>query len=75
MATLSKRTIETLNDLVEIKLSCIQVFDRDDAREMAALERARRELAALLPGENGQTIVPFPDADDSTESTPARATA
>ena len=68
MASLSKRTIETLNDLVEIKLSCIQVFDRDDAREMAALERARRELEALL----GQTVVPFPDADE--ELAPARAT-
>ena len=50
------------------------MFDRDDAREMAALERARRELAALLPGENGQTVVPFPDADDSADNEPARAT-
>ena len=74
MASLSKRTIETLNDLVEIKLSCIQVFDRDDAREMAALERARRELAALLSSGNGHTVVPFPDADDNAGSVPARAT-
>ena len=74
MASLSKRTIETLNDLVEIKLSCIQVFDRDDAREMAALERARRELSALLSGENGQTVVPFPDADGDTDNAPAAAT-
>jgi len=44
---LSRRSIETLVDLVEIKLSCMQVFDRDDARELAALEQARRELAAL----------------------------
>ncbi len=73
MASLSKRTIETLNDLVEIKLSCIQVFDRDDAREMAALERARRELAALLPKLNGQTVVPFPDAEEDGETAPARA--
>lgn len=72
MASLSKRTIETLNDLVEIKLSCIQVFDRDDAREMAALERARRELTALLTGQDEQTVVPFPDAD---ENVPAAATA
>jgi hypothetical protein len=73
MASLSKRTIETLNDLVEIKLSCIQVFDRDDAREMAALERARRELTALLPASNGQIVVPFPDAEEGAEDAPARA--
>jgi len=71
MASLSRRTIETLNDLVEIKLSCIQVFDRDDAREMAALERARRELAALLPGNQRSTVVRFPDADEATDSLPA----
>ena len=65
MASLSKRTIETLTDLVEIKLSCIQVFDRDDAREMAALERARRELTALVSGKNGQTVVAFPEGDDA----------
>ena len=74
MASLSKRTIETLNDLVEIKLSCIQVFDRDDAREMAALENARRELTALLPGQNGQTVVPFPDAEDGAGTAKVQAT-
>lgn len=74
MASLSKRTIETLNDLVEIKLSCIQVFDRDDAREMAALERARRELSALLPAHKGQTVVPFPESEESGDDEPALAT-
>ena len=44
---LSKRCIETLIDLVEIKLSCIQVMDRDDAREQTVLESCRRELLAL----------------------------
>lgn len=44
---LSKRSIEVLLDLVEIKLSCIQVLDRDDARELAALEASRRELTDL----------------------------
>lgn len=44
---LSRRAIETLTDLVEIKLSCLQVFDRDDAREQATLELCRRELATL----------------------------
>lgn len=47
--SLSKRTIETLIDLVEIKLSCMEVFDREDAREQAALELAVKELSSLLP--------------------------
>ena len=62
MATLSKRSVETLIDLVEIKLSCIQVFDRDDAKELAALEQARRELSDLLPGRSASTVVQFPEA-------------
>jgi len=63
MASLTKRSVETLIDLVEIKLSCLQVFDRDDAKELAALEQARRELIALVPGRAAATVVPFPEAD------------
>lgn len=62
MATLSKRSVETLIDLVEIKLSCIQVFDRDDAKELAALEQARRELGEALPARAKSTVVQFPEA-------------
>lgn len=43
----SKRSIETLIDLVEIKLSTIEVTDREDARERARLETARDELLQL----------------------------
>jgi hypothetical protein len=43
----SKRSIETLLDLVEIKLSTMEVTDRDDARELAKLECARDELLGL----------------------------
>lgn len=57
--SLSKRSIETLNDLVEIKLSCIQVVDRDDARELAALETARNELNALSGGTQPAEVVAF----------------
>jgi len=63
MASLTKRSVETLIDLVEIKLSCIQVFDRDDAKELAALEQARRELVALVPNRSAATVVPFPEAE------------
>ena len=43
----SKRSIETLIDLVEIKLSTIEVTDREDARALATLETARNELLEL----------------------------
>ncbi len=44
--SLSRRSAQTLLDLVENKLSCLMVYDREDARELAILEQARRELAA-----------------------------
>ena len=52
----SRQSAELLLDLVAIKLSCIEVFDRDDARERKALERARVELESLL----GRTIAALP---------------
>ena len=45
--SLSRRSIQTLMDLVENKLSMMQVVDREDARELAVLESARRELSVL----------------------------
>ncbi len=45
--SLSRRSIQTLLDLVENKLSCMQVVDREDARELAILEAARRELSSM----------------------------
>ena len=46
--SISKRTVETLLDLVEVKLSCMQVSDREDQRELAELENCRRELRGLM---------------------------
>lgn len=47
MSALSQPTIETLLDLVDIKLSCLEVYDREDAREKACLENARKELRSM----------------------------
>jgi len=58
--SLSKRSLETLVDLIEIKLSCMQVLDREDAREFAALEQCRRELDVLAQGAH-ETVVAFPE--------------
>jgi hypothetical protein len=56
--SLSKRTIEMLLDLVEIKISYMDVADREDARDLQALERCRAELRALDRGEPAE-VVPF----------------
>ena len=45
--SLSKRSIEMLLDLVEIKLSYMDISDREDARDMQILERCKEELRAL----------------------------
>lgn len=62
MSSLSKRSIETLIDLVEIKLSCLDVFDREDAREKACLENARRELVAMM---SAKRVIASPAASDT----------
>ncbi len=51
--SLSKRVVETLIDLVEIKLSCVEVYDREDKREITGLECCRQELQKLLAGGAG----------------------
>jgi len=47
---LSKRTVEMLLDLVEIKLSYMDISDREDARDLQVLERCKEELGALERG-------------------------
>jgi len=44
---LSKRSVEMLLDLVEIKLSYMDISDREDARDVEILERCREELNSL----------------------------
>lgn len=51
--TLSKRSIETILDLVEIKLNSMQIIDREDARELAHLESCRRELLSIKAQRRG----------------------
>ena len=56
----AKKSIETMIDLVENKLSCIQVIDRDDARELAILEQCLRELVAYAEEKHGSGVIAFP---------------
>ncbi len=60
---LSRRVVETLLDLVEIKLSCMEVHDREDTREATCLEACRDELKTLIsggaPAANGAEVASF----------------
>lgn len=42
--TMSKEILGMLVDLIENKLSCMQISDRDDMREVMMLQRALSEL-------------------------------
>ena len=54
--SLSKQTIAMLLDLVEIKISYMDVADREDARDLQVLERCRAELKALVCGESAALV-------------------
>src|SRR6266849_3032505 len=54
--SLSKRSIEILIDLVEIKISSMDIADREDARHLQMLERCRAELKAIDSGEAAAVV-------------------
>ncbi|MDB5363394.1 MAG: hypothetical protein JWO51_4691 [Rhodospirillales bacterium] len=56
MLNFSARTVETLVDLVENKLSYLDITDRDDRAEMKLLQRALTEL-------RGRATMAPPSAD------------
>jgi hypothetical protein len=47
MSSLSRPVIDTLLDLIDNKLTAMDVIDREDARIHAVLENAKRELLAV----------------------------
>ncbi|MDX1483794.1 MAG: hypothetical protein R3229_04865 [Alphaproteobacteria bacterium] len=57
---LSGKSLEALMDLVEIKLSCVEIFDREDAREVKILERCRDELQALKGSPSTAKVIDMP---------------
>ncbi len=63
MATsLSKQSIETLIDLVEIKLGCMEIFDRDDRRAVRDLQGCLKELSLLSGRSMVRRALPTPEA-------------
>jgi hypothetical protein len=47
MSSLSRPVIDTLLDLIDNKLTAMDVIDREDARIHSVLENAKRELIAV----------------------------
>ncbi len=47
---LSRKTFETIMDLIENKMSCMEGWDQATSRERAKLETCRKELMALREG-------------------------
>ena len=54
--SLSDKTLETLIDLVEIKLSCFEIYDRDDRKAQKDLQHCLAELTQIA-GATGQRDV------------------
>jgi hypothetical protein len=52
----SKKSAELMLDLVEIKLSMMQVNDRDDAKELSGLRSCREELLKILHNSKKGTV-------------------
>ena len=50
---LSKNTYETILDLIENKMSCMEGWDQATNRERAKLEACRKELENLVRGPRG----------------------
>ena len=45
---LSRESLETLLDLVEIRLGHVEIYDREDARELRQLQKTRDQLTSIL---------------------------
>jgi hypothetical protein len=75
--SLTKRSIDILLDLVEIKISYMDISDREDARDLQLLERCRAELSELKGTERGESaaVVPFAGAVPRAQRSRATASA
>lgn len=48
MDTITRKSMEILLDLIEIKIGILSISDKDDERELRNLKTARRELLFTL---------------------------
>jgi hypothetical protein len=68
---MSRNTLEMLLDLVEIKLGCIEIYDREDNRELRALERARGEIMSVLGRSSANPMMQMAAARSMPAARPA----
>ena len=61
---ISRESVEITLDLIEIKMSTLQIHDKDDERDLNKLRKCRQELLFLLSQLNSQSI------DTATEAIP-----
>lgn len=48
LESLTRESLETLLDLVEIRLGHVEIYDREDARELRQLQKTRDQLTSIL---------------------------
>lgn len=53
---ISRESFEIILDLIEIKMSTLQIHDKDDEREVNKLRKCRQELLSLLTQLNLKSI-------------------
>ena len=56
---LAKQSVESLINLIELKLSCLQIHDSEDARIVKQLEKCRVELRDLIVVTPKSEIISF----------------
>ncbi len=54
---LSRRTLETLMDLIETRMSTIETWDEETERELRRLGACRRELMGARPDPDAPDIL------------------
>ena len=59
--SLSRKSVETMIDLVEIKLSCMEIFDNNDNQAVKHLEQCRSELYDLTGQAPQDEVIPLGD--------------
>lgn len=45
---ISQESLEIILDLIEIKVSALQIHDKDDEREVNKLKKCKQELLSLI---------------------------